>query len=158
MECMKRSMKYSLVFGICGCFVIPVIYEIYANVSRDIALWLFAAYVLAAGVKFSGLPAKEAFLGITCTVAYSSVLAIPAFLLVHPRVKSMLEKRSKYFALPFREQVRFLIAAALIFLLMYLFWLTRAGFKKAFEKFRSNGEKAKGYIENAFDDSKDEEP
>ena len=99
MECMKRSMKYSLVFGICGCFVIPVIYEIYANVSRDIALWLFAAYVLAV-----------------------------------------------------------LIAAALIFLLMYLVWLTRAGFKKAFEKFRSNGEKAKGYIENAFDDSKDEEP
>ena len=30
--------------------------------------------------------------------------------------------------------------------------------KKAFEKFRSNGERAKGYIENAFDDSKDEEP
>lgn len=157
MECMKRSMKYSLVFGICGCFVIPVIFEMYANVSRDFALLLFAAYVLAAGFKFSPLPAKDAMLGITCTIAYSGVLAIPAFLLVHPRVKALLEKRSKYFTLAFREQVKFIVYIALIFLLMYLVWLARAGFKKAFEKFRSNSEKTKGYIDNAFDDTQDKE-
>ena len=46
---------------------------------------------------------------------------------------------------------------ALIFLLMYLVWAARAGFKKAFEKFRSNSEKAKVYIDNAFDDSEEKQ-
>lgn len=157
METMKRSMKYSLIFGIFGCFLIPVIFELYANVSRDLALLLFTAYVLTAGVKFSPLPAKDAMLGITCTIAYSGVLSIPAFLLIHPRVKSMLEKRSKYFTLSFSDQIKFIIYIALLFLLMYLVWAARAGFKKAFEKFRSNSEKAKIYIDNAFDDTQDKE-
>lgn len=156
MDSMKRSMKYSLIFGICGSAVIPVIYELYANVSKDLALLLFACYVIFAGVKFSPLPFREAMLGITCTVAYSGVLSIPMFLLIHPWVKSVLEKRSKYFRPALSEQLRFIIMTALIFLLMYLVWAARAGIKKAFEKFRSNGEKAKGYIDNAFDDTKDQ--
>ena len=120
MDTMKRSMKYSLIFGICGCAVIPVLYEVYANVSKDVALVLFALYVVAAGVKFSPLPAKDAMLGITCTIAYSGVLSIPMFLIVHPWVRDMLQKRSKYFALSFSEQIRFVVMFALIFLLMYL--------------------------------------
>ena len=103
MDTMKRSMKCSLIFGICGCAVIPVLYEVYANVSKDVALVLFALYVVAAGVKFSPLPAKDAMLGITCTIAYSGVLSIPMFLIVHPWVRDMLQKRSKYFALSFSE-------------------------------------------------------
>ena len=157
MDTMKRSMKYSLIFGICGCAVIPVLYEVYANVSKDLALVLFAVYVIAAGVKFSPLPAKEAMLGITCTIAYSGVLSIPMFLIVHPWVRDMLQKRSKYFALSFSEQLRFVVMFALIFLLMYLVWAARAGFRKAFEKFRSNSEKAKTYIDNAFDDSEEKQ-
>lgn len=157
MDSMKRSMKYSLIFGICGSAVIPVIYEIYANISKDLALLFFAAYMLTAGVKFSSLPAKEAMLGITCTVAYSAVLSVPMYLVIHPRVKALLEKRSKYFQLAFGEQLSFIIRILLIFLLMYLVWIARAGLKKAFEKFRSNGEKAKDYIDNAFDDTKDKE-
>ena len=157
MDTMKRSMKYSLIFGICGCAVIPVLYEVYANVSKDVALVLFALYVVAAGVKFSPLPAKDAMLGITCTIAYSGVLSIPMFLIVHPWVRDMLQKRSKYFALSFSEQIRFVVMFALIFLLMYLVWAARAGIKKAFEKFRSNSEKAKTYIDNAFDDSEEKQ-
>ena len=157
MDTMKRSMKYSLIFGICGCAVIPVLYEVYANVSKDVALVLFALYVVAAGVKFSPLPAKDAMLGITCTIAYSSVLSIPMFLIVHPWVRDMLQKRSKYFALSFSEQIRFVVMFALIFLLMYLVWAARAGIKMAFEKFRSNSEKAKVYIDNAFDDSEEKQ-
>ena len=42
MEEMKKAMKYSLIFGICGAGVIPVIYEIYANVSKDAALTCFS--------------------------------------------------------------------------------------------------------------------
>ena len=157
MDSMRRSMKYSLIFGICGSAAIPVIYEIYANISKDLALLLFAAYMLTAGVKFSPLPAKEAMLGMTCTAAYSAVLSIPMYFVVHPWVKNMLEKRSKYFQLALGEQLRFVVRILLIFLLMYLVWIARAGFKKAFEKFRSNSEKAKGYIDNAFDDTKDKE-
>ena len=157
MDTMKRSMKYSLIFGICGCAVIPVLYEVYANVSKDVALVLFALYVVAAGVKFSPLPAKDAMLGITCTIAYSGVLSIPMFLIMHPWVRDMLQKRSKYFALSFSEQIRFVVMFALIFLLMYLVWAARAGIKKAFEKFRSNSEKAKVYIDNAFDDSEEKQ-
>ena len=84
MDSMKRSMKYSLIFGICGSAVIPLIYEMYANVSKDLALIFFAVYILTAGVKFSSLPAKDAMLGMTCTVAYSSVLAIPMFIIIPP--------------------------------------------------------------------------
>ncbi len=157
MDSLKRSMKYSLIFGICGSVVIPVIYEIYANVSKDLGLLLFSAYVITAGVKFSPLPFKDAALGMICMAAYSCVLAIPAFLLIHPWIKQMLEKRSKYFQLTFSQQLRFVILILLIFLLMFLVWAARAGFKKAFEKFRSNGEKAKGYIDNAFDDSEEKQ-
>lgn len=155
MDSLKRSMKYSLIFGICASVVIPVIYELYANVSADLALVLFAIYVITAGVKFSPLSVKDAMLGMTCTLAYGGVLAIPAFLIIHPWVRGMLEKRSKYFSLTFGQQLRFVIYILLIFLLMYLVWAARAGFKKAFEKFRSNSEKAKGYIDNAFDDKED---
>lgn len=148
-------MKYSLIFGICASVIIPVIYELYANVSDTLALALFAAYVITAGIKFSSLPAKDAMLGMTCTLAYGGVLAVPAFLIIHPWVKRMLEKRSRYFSLALDRQIRFVIYVLVIFLLMYFVWLARAGFKKAIEKFRSNSEKTKGYIDNAFDDKED---
>ncbi len=155
MDEMKKAMKYSLVFGICGSVVIPVICELYANISKDFALFLFACYIVFAGVKFSSLHAKEAMLGMTAMIAYSGVLAIPVYLVVHPAVKSMLEKRSQYFQLTFQQSLRLIIMLALTFLLMYLVWIARAGINKAAAKFRSNSEKTKEYIDNAFDDTGD---
>ena len=154
---MKRSMKYSLIFGICGSIVIPIVYELYANVSKDIALVLFAAYIIFAGVKFSALHAKEAMLGMVTTAAYSIGLGIPAFLLIHPAVKSMLEKRSVYFQLELTQQITFVVRMLLIFLLMFAVWCARAGFSKAIGKLRSNSEKTGDYINNAFDDTKEQQ-
>ena len=157
MDEMKRSMKYSVILGICGAIAIPLLYELYANISKDGALVLFAAYMLFAGVKFSSLRAKEALVGITAAAAYSVILALPLFMIVHPRVKSFLTRRSKYFSLTFAESADFFAKIALMLTIMYLVWAARAGFTAAFKKFRSNGEKAGSYIENAFDDSKEEE-
>ena len=141
MEEMKKAMKYSLIFGICGAGVIPVIYEIYANVSKDAALWIFSAYVIFAGVKFSPLKARE---------------AIPLYLVIHPAVKGWLEKKSKYFQLDLSAQLRFLGAVGIIFLLMFMVWIARAGVSRAVKKLRSNSEKTGSYIENAFSENGEE--
>ena len=156
MEEMKKAVKYSLIFGICGAGVIPVIYEIYANVSKDAALWIFSAYVIFAGVKFSPLKAREAMLGMVCTAAYSGVLAIPLYLVIHPAVKGWLEKKSKYFQLDLSAQLRFLGAVGIIFLLMFMVWIARAGVSRAVKKLRSNSEKTGSYIENAFSENGEE--
>lgn len=157
MDNMKKSMKYALIFGLCGSVVIPIIYEIYANISKDGAVVLFAVYILFAGAKFSSLKAKEALLGMVTTIAYCIGMCVPAFLLIHPAIKSMLEKRSQYFELSYTEQFGFAARILLVFLLMFLVWCARAGITKAVAKFRSNSEKTGDYIDNAFDDTKNSE-
>ncbi len=156
MDGMKRSMKYSLIFGICGSVAISLVYELYANVSRDFALLLFACGTVFAGAKFSSLKAREAMLGMTATVAYSVGLGFPVYLVIHPAVKKMLEKRSVYFQLELSQQLAFVVKILLIMLLMFGVWCARAGFRKAVEKFRSNSEKTGDYIDNAFDDDKEQ--
>ena len=34
MKDFQRSMKLSLIFGLCGAVVLPLLYECYANISR----------------------------------------------------------------------------------------------------------------------------
>ncbi len=152
---LKKSMKLSLIFGFIGAALMPVIYEIYANVSMTAGLVFTAAWVLYAGVRFSSLGFKEAFVGITCTIAYSGILGWVCSLAIHPFIMDMLIKRSVYFQLTLSAQVYFVLYAFLIFICMYVIWLIRFGMRKAAQKLKSNREKAGLYIDNAFDDSFD---
>lgn len=157
MENLNRSMKLSLEFGLSGAVLLPVIYEVYANISTSIGLFLVAAFACFAGVKFSALKFREAFVGITCTIAYSGILGWVCYLFIHPRVVDMLLKKSVYFSLDIRQQLYFLLYCFIILVCIYLIWLVRFGLHKAMEKFKSNSEKTGSYIENAFDDGKDDE-
>ena len=149
---LRRSMKLAIGFGLTGAVLMPILYEIYANVAGGLALIMVLGWVLFAGVKFSALTFKEAVIGITCTIAYSGILGFVCYFFIHPAVMDMLLKRSVYFQLDIKAQMLFVAYCFVIFMGMYLVWLIRFCGRKTAEKFRSNSEKAGEYIENAFND------
>lgn len=149
---LRRSMKQAIILGLSGAVLIPVLYEIYANVSMGMGLILLTVWMIFAGIKFSGMTFKEALIGITCTLAYSGILGFVCSLAIHPAVMDMLVKRSVYFRLGLQGTIVFIVYALVISLLMYVIWIIRFFIRKTAEKFRSNSEKAGEYIENAFND------
>ena len=149
---LRRSMKQAIILGLSGAVLIPVLYEIYANVSMGMGLILLTVWMIFAGIKFSGMTFKEALIGITCTLAYSGILGFVCSLAIHPAVMDMLVKRSVYFRLGLQGTIVFIVYALVISLLMYVIWIIRFFIRKTVEKFRSNSEKAGEYIENAFND------
>ena len=156
MENLKTSMKYSLAFGLAGAVLIPVFYEIYANISKGTGLFLIACWSFLAGIKFSHLSFKEAFTGITCTIAYSGILGAVCYIIIHPAVQKMLNEDSVYFQLDLKSQMFFVLYSVIISLLMYVVWVAKFGIVSAFKRFRSNREKTGDYIDNAFDDGKED--
>lgn len=156
MENLKKSMKYSIAFGLTGAVLIPVLYEIYANISGTVSVVLMMLWVIFVGVKFSSFPFKEAFIGITCDIAYSGVLGLICYLIIHPLTQKLLSGGSVYFQLSLKEQAMFVVYTFITFLCMYVIWLIRLGLNAAFKQFRRNSEKAGEYIDNAFDESKED--
>lgn len=152
---LRRSMKLAICFGLTGAVLLPVFYEIYANISPRGGLIFVLIWVMYAGVRFSGLSFKEAMLGMTCTIAYSGILGLVCYLVIHPAVVALLVKRSVYFQLGLEGQVVFAICCFFIMLAMYLVWLIRFAARKTVERFKSNREKAGEYIDNAFNDGED---
>ena len=142
----QKSMKLSLAFGLSGAVILPVLYEVYAN----IAVW-----AVCAGAKFSALKFKEAFMGMVCTLAYAGILGVICYIVIHPKVSDMLNRRSVYFQLSLNQQAYFVLYAVLISLCMFLVWGGIFGVKKAIERFRLNREKTGEYIDKAFDDDED---
>ncbi len=151
----QKSMKLSLAFGLSGAVILPVLYEVYANISAAAGLVLIAVWAVCAGAKFSALKFKEAFMGMVCTLAYASILGVICYIVIHPKVSDMLNRRSVYFQLSLKQQAYFVLYAVLISLCMFLVWGGIFGVKKAIERFRLNREKTGEYIDKAFDDDED---
>ena len=148
----QNAMKYSLIYGFIGAVLLPFIHESYANIGKTFSLLVLSALVLAMTVRLSQFSFKEAMLGITVTLAVSSVLGACFYLFIHERVVDFLERNSKYFALEMMEHFRYYISVVLILLSGYLICLIIFGFKGLFRKFRGNQMVVKDYIDNAFDD------
>ena len=151
----QKSMKLSLAFGLSGAVILPVLYEVYANISAAAGLVLIAVWAVCAGAKFSALKFKEAFMGMVCTLAYAGILGVICCIVIHPKVSDMLNRRSVYFQLSLKQQAYFVLYAVLISLCMFLVWGGIFGVKKAIERFRLNREKTGEYIDKAFDDDED---
>ena len=151
----QKSMKLSLAFGLSGAVILPVLYEVYANISAAAGLVLIAVWAVCAGAKFSALKFKEAFMGLVCTLAYAGILGVICYIVIHPKVSDMLNRRSVYFQLSLKQQAYFVLYAVLISLCMFLVWGGIFGVKKAIERFRLNREKTGEYIDKAFDDDED---
>ena len=153
MDNLQKSMKYSMIFGIVGAVLMPVVYELYANVSQTFALLLWTSGTVYCGIKFSSHSFKDAFLGITCTMAYSGVLGSICYMIIHPKIKDFLMRRSVYFQLGLKEQAMFFMWIFLIMLLMYVIWAVRFAIVKTASRLKTNSEKAGEYIDNAFSDN-----
>ena len=97
----QKSMKLSLAFGLSGAVILPVLYEVYANISAAAGLVLIAVWEVCAGAKFSALKFKEAFMGMVCTLAYAGILGVICYIVIHPKVSDMLNRRSVYFPAQF---------------------------------------------------------
>lgn len=100
----QKSMKLSLAFGLSGAVILPVLYEVYANISAAAGLVLIAVWAVCAGAKFSALKFKEAFMGMVCTLAYAGILGVICYIVIHPKVSDMLNRRSVYFQLSLKQQ------------------------------------------------------
>ncbi|MBR1384528.1 MAG: hypothetical protein IJ555_12080 [Ruminococcus sp.] len=155
MKDFERAMKLSLIYGMIGAVAAPLIYEIYANISRTFALLLLAAWAVYAGYKLSSLSRTAAMLAASATLAYTAGMGFILFIVIHPVIVKALEKSSKYFYLTLDEQLNFVICAFFIMLIMFLVCGAVWGVKYAISHIRSNNERAAGYIDNAFD-SEDE--
>ena len=112
---LRRSMKQAIILGLTGAVLIPVLYEVYANISTGGGLLLLTAWFIFAGIKFSGMSFKEAFIGIICTLAYSGVLGFVCSLAIHPAVMEMLVKRSVYFRLGLQGTIVFIVGLISLF-------------------------------------------
>ena len=78
----QKSMKLSLAFGLSGAVILPVLYEVYANISAAAGLVLIAVWAVCAGAKFSALKFKEAFMGMVCTLAYAGILGVICYIVI----------------------------------------------------------------------------
>lgn len=152
---LKLPMKNSIILGLIGSALIPTLYEVYANIGRRFALILLAAWVIFCFVRLVRFPAKEALLSVTCLIAYTGILGIVMYCIIHPAVQSFLEKNSKYYYLPFKEEMWFFGLALGIMLMLYVLLAVKLMVQRSIAKFRENSEKAGQYIDSAFDSSED---
>lgn len=149
---LNSALEKAVIFGLLGAAGIPLAYEVFANISESIA-WIALVFGAAfAGVKLSGSGVKNALLGFAVMFAMTAGLGIVGFMIIHPTVKSYLESHSKYFYVSLSESVRFCVRAAGVQLVVPVVILARKGLSTAVKKLKSNGEAAKSYIDNAFDD------
>lgn len=152
MKDMKTAMKYSMILGLVGAVLIPLLYECYANISRMIALILIAAWTVFVGLKFSKLDFKPATLGISATLAYTGVLGLIGYVIIHPAIQHFLTKNSKYFQLTLKDQTMFVLYTAIILICMYIVCYIKYSIVMVLKQIHGNVEKTSAYIDNAFND------
>ena len=148
-------MKNSIILGLIGSALIPLLYEAYANIGKTFAVVVLFGWAVFCFVKLCRFPAKEAMLAITCLIAYTGILGIVMYCIIHPAVQSFLEKNSKYYYLPFKEEMWFFGLALGIMLMLYVLLAVKLMVQRSIAKFRENSEKAGQYIDSAFDSSED---
>lgn len=119
MKDIDRAMKYFLVFSAANAVAAPLMLEFYANISKSIALTIYAVMIIFVSIKFSSLSAKSAFLGISAAVFSSPVFCGFGFIFIHPLVKKAIEGMSKYFTLTLEDAVYCWAALAIIMLTLY---------------------------------------
>ena len=154
---LKLPMKYSIILGVIGSALIPVLYEVYANISRGFAVLLLFVWALICFIKLMRFPTREGMLSITCTIAYTGILGIVMYVCIHPAVQSFLEKNSKYYYLTLKEELLFFAFAIGVMVMLYILYFARVFLIKSIARLKENSEKAGEYIDNAFESSEDGE-
>ncbi len=149
----EKSMKYFVIFALGAAVMLPAGYEVYANISRGFAMIMVAALAIAAGVKFSPLPAKSAVLGISAYVFSGAVLSMIGYVIIHPAVRSWLEANSKYFDLPLVEMAGYWAKAFGLLACSYVVYFGWLGLRAAMGRIEKNNSAAASAIDNAFEDT-----
>lgn len=148
---LHKVIKLALIYGFIGAVLLPFIHESYANIGKTFALVVLVIFVAEAAIKFSMYSFKEAILGLTVMTAIASILGVCFYLAVHNVVVEFLERNSKYFYLEITEHFRYYVSVISILVSGYVLCMVIFGFKKLIRKFRDNQEKARDYIDNAFE-------
>lgn len=149
---LNNSIKLGLWFGIISSVVLPLGYEIYGNLSRNIAIFLLCAYGVYVGIRFCKVPFREAFIGLAEMFALGFGLTLVTFMLIHPASVKFLNSHSKYFSMSTTESFKYFIKAGVVLLLPVIICGIKGIFQIVVKKIRRNGEMTKNYIDNAFDD------
>lgn len=148
----KKTVRLALIFGFVGAVGIPLAYELYANVSRFIALALLVAGAVYVGIKLSEFSFKDSFIAFVFMFVLMTGFSIVCFMIIHPMVVDFLEKKSDYYPLATDESVKFFIKTAGIQLLAIAVCVLKGCIKYMIKKLRENSEATGKYILNAFDD------
>lgn len=155
MKDINKAVKYSFIFGFIGAVLIPIIYELYANLSASVGIAFLCIFALIAAVFFSTLSMKSSILGVTVCIAYNGIIGMLAYILIHPPIVDFMNKRGIYCQLSLTEQAMFLFKTVLILLAMYVFCLLEKGVMKAYKTIKKNHDSTGDYIDNAFSDNSD---
>lgn len=150
-------MKYSIILGVIGSVLVPLLYEVYANIGRGFAILLLFVWAAVCFVRLMHFEFKESLLAITCTIAYTAILGIVMYVVIHPAVQGFLEKNSKYYYLTLKEEAAFFAFAIGVMLLLYLLCIMKLIIQMSIARLEEISEKSGEYIENAFDSSEDGE-
>ncbi|MBQ9374725.1 MAG: hypothetical protein IJU04_00085 [Ruminococcus sp.] len=150
MNDLQKTMKYSLVFGLSGAVIIPIIYEIYANISKTVGIVLVIIWAVSAGIMLSSQKLICGIIGTTACLGYTGILGIVGYVVIHKATVAFINAHSEYVLLSLAEQVRFVYYTALIGAGIYAICFLRRGIMKAMSIMKSNGDKAGAYIRDAF--------
>lgn len=151
----NKWVKESLIFGLSGAIILPLIHECYANIGKTFSMIVLFLLVVFVSFRFSKYKPKEATTGIATTIALSGILGICIYLIFHGLIVDFLSKISKYFYLSTQEQIWYYIYVFILLILIFAFYFIFHGIKVAIKKTKDNGKKAQEYIDNAFDEKFD---
>lgn len=148
----RKAMKYALIYGFIGAVVIPLSFEVYANIAHTAGLILTACLVVFAGVKFGSLHAKSMLLGITTFLIFCSMFGFLVFFPLHQFTVGFLNDHSQYFYLTTAEIGAFLLKTGVMLLMTLVVAGAKIGWVRFLEKARHNAEDAGRFIDHAFDE------
>lgn len=156
MNDMQQAIKKSLIFGFSGAVILPICYEIYANIMPQLAIILMLGFSVWASIAFLKNKFRFAVLGITAYIAFASIFGVLVYIFINPLVENILkEAKSEYFYLSFAEQIKFCGKALEIMAIAYIFGIVKSIVVRLKKKFEENGKLAENAIENAFNDDEE---
>lgn len=149
---LQKAVKLSLVTGFIGAAALPILHEMYANISKGFVIFCLLAGCVVSGILYSKREVKNAICAITVQISISAALGFVLYLLIHPLIVSFLNNISKYFYLSGFDSIYYYALVLLSLIGIYFMYAVSHIIVMLVKRTKDSNEKIKSYIDNAFDD------
>lgn len=149
---LQKAVKLSLVTGFIGAVALPILHEMYANISKGFVIFCLLAGCVVSGILYSKREVKNAICAITVQISISAALGFVLYLLIHPLIVFFLNNISKYFYLSGFDSIYYYALVLLSLIGIYFMYAVSHIIVMLVKRTKDSNEKIKSYIDNAFDD------